>query len=115
MFEKIIYECEYCGNQYKTLPQVEACERKCISFQKEKEIDKILPKYHKDDTRYLYHCVDCGTRLIEYEYSFDGINVEYGKVIFETERAKAFQGLRCIDCHRKLRDVLVDALTKKGE
>jgi len=117
MLEKTIYVCEYCGNEYKTIEQVRSCEEKCLNFQKEKEKekekDKILKKYHENDTRYIYHCVDCGTKLIEYEYCFDGIDVERGIVIFETERARAFGGLRCIDCNRELRDFVCSCLVDR--
>ena len=113
MFKKTIYECEYCRSQHKTIEQVEACEVKCLHFQKEKEIEKILKKYHENDTRYVYHCVDCGIKLVEHENCFDGIDIDCGRVIFETERAKAFGGLRCIDCHGRLRDILLKALMEK--
>lgn len=113
MIEKTIYECEYCHQQYKTLPQVEACEKKCLHFEREKEIGKILPRFHKNDTRYLLHCVDCGKKLQEFERSFDGTETECGKVIFEAERSKAFGGLRCPDCHTKLRDIVYDVLVER--
>jgi hypothetical protein len=69
----------------------------------------MIPTYHKDDTRYVLHCVDCGKVVLKYEVSHEYHRNERGDITFmDEDRVKTFGGFRCGSCYQKLRAYVED-------
>ena len=120
--KKTIYECSYCYQAYSTLKAAKSCEKECLKREKQKveaakeaEMQSSFPTYHEKDTRYKKHCVDCGKLLIEYEYVCTPVESYPGDCIYsDKSREENFGGLRCRKCTNKIKDILYEALAKKG-
>ena len=107
------YKCEYCKSEYTRLIDAKNCEERCSDKKHKEEIEKVLKTHHKDDTRYKKHCVDCGERLLEWEYVITPVETYPGECIYrDKKRQKDFDGLRCLECAKKIKKFLYDALIK---
>lgn len=104
--EKITYETN--GHSFNTEEAVKY-ER---NLEKEKIESKYLPSSHKKDTKFVYHCVNCGKKLVEYEEECDGIDrIRTGKKISKIDSFTAFKGRRCEECHEILKNKVIGMLT----
>jgi len=73
------------------------------------DLENIFRKYFKtyygDRDRYdsyLYFCVDCGKKLLQYKCENDGHRNERGAIIFSDKEADTFfEGMRCKKCYEK--------------
>jgi len=109
--KKLTYQCEYCKEEYVRLIDAKNCEEECCAKKHQKDIDQVLKKNYKNDTRYKRHCVDCGRLLMEYEYICTSVESYPGDVIFsDKEKQTDFGGLRCKKCHRFIEDLLYEVL-----
>lgn len=81
-------------------------------YKQKKEIEKLAPifrKYFKtyykgkEYESYVHFCVDCGKKLLEYDYYYDGHRNERGDCIYRDPEFKTlFDGSRCGKCHEKI-------------
>ena len=85
---------------------VEAEEYK--NNQKITKLSVVFRKYFKthyktnDFQKYLYLCVDCGKKILEYDCYYDGHRNEKGDIIFQDKEAvELFDGKRCKKCNKK--------------
>jgi len=76
-----------------------------------KKLNGIFRKYFKTDyddnhryDSYVYFCVDCGIKLLEYAVEYDGHRNERGNVIYKHDgpAPKFFDGNRCEPCDKKV-------------
>jgi hypothetical protein len=95
--------CNLCNRKYQQKEEAIACEKACELIKEieslKKERQKYFPTYHASDDRYEKHCVDCGKKVAEWEYQFDGHRSEPGAQIFqEKNTTKIMGGRRCKNC-----------------
>jgi hypothetical protein len=84
------------------------------NLEKEKIESKYLPNSHKKDTKFIYHCVNCGEKLVEYEEECDGIDrIRTGKKIFEIKFFTVFKGKRCEKCYEILKNKVIGMLVRQ--
>ena len=95
---------------YATKGEAYAAE---LESKERKEIDKLEPifrKYFKKDygkkdryNSYLYLCVGCGKKILEYDSVWDGHRSNRGEVLFrDSDATKLFNGWICSKCHDKI-------------
>ena len=116
MKKNISFECEFCDTEYETEARAIECERNCKEIKEFNRLslsfDKLFPKRHHKDTKYLKHCVLCGKKLIEIEAVWDGHRNECGDTIFKEPNICILEsGRYCHDCyiphHKKMVEILV--------
>ena len=84
-----------------------------------KELSIVFRKYfktlHKSNScpsRYLFLCVDCGKKVLEYEMKYDGHRNERGDIIFQGDGVVIlFDGKRCSKCNKKIEKLLEEMLS----
>lgn len=73
-----------------------------------------LSTFHKFDTRYKIHCVDCGCLIKEYEKEYLGDHYTRGiEIFFLSESQKIFNGWRCLNCLLVLKNILEERMKNK--
>ncbi|NGX64083.1 MAG: hypothetical protein KR126chlam6_01507 [Candidatus Anoxychlamydiales bacterium] len=94
--------------EFSTKKEAVAVEKEYNFEEKIKKLSVILRKYfktyYKDNRfqKYIYFCVDCGKKLLEYKCENDGHRNERGDVIFqENNIVTLFDGMRCKKCNKK--------------
>ncbi len=81
------------------------------------ELSKVFRKYfktyHESNShpgrypRYLFLCVDCGKKVLEYECRWDGHRNEIGDIIFQGDGVVTLlDGKRCKECNEKIEKLL---------
>lgn len=118
----ITYACPSCETSYKNQRDATACSKKCTTTEKRRKnkelFQKYFPIFHQKDTMYEKFCVDCGTKIFEWEREYDGIDrPERGRLVYtysdgtirfgEKSYETILDGLRCGYCARNLRDWLL--------
>lgn len=97
------WSCSVCGEQYDDKADAIDCQERCRKHQHAAELRKIFPTRHKNDTRYIKHCVKCGKKVLEYEREFSGPEVSRGLIIHDdNSRLILLDGYYCGCCHQKV-------------
>ena len=110
------WKCDKCKKSYKTKEQAESCERDCIRLRRREEEEEEAPRslqFHKKDTKFIKYCICCGTFVLEYEYTENGVYLyrfdkEYPRPILRKKPGvvKVLEGLWCPKCSLHLAAIL---------